>query len=271
LSHIAASSPNFGFLVAKLPALASIGALAERNFGDDPNTTLVKLRQFGEVLARLVAARNDLPDLPEDAQFDLLKRLQVCGAIPGKTVKLFHHLRVAGNEATHHGSDDPERALVGLKFARQLGLWFLRAYMDEPKAVIGPFVPPMAPPVESSALKDELDRLRKRHAASLTELERQALRAQSAEKARLSAEDVARREAEERRVWEAFAVEIEAEKNRLLEQLRATRYVSAISYYKISLDGAPGHTEQFKFFAAASAAAQQIHLDEFDQRYLIED
>jgi type I restriction enzyme R subunit len=31
--------------------------LAERYFPDDPNTSLLKLRQFGEVLAQLVASR----------------------------------------------------------------------------------------------------------------------------------------------------------------------------------------------------------------------
>jgi type I restriction enzyme R subunit len=44
---------NFGFLARHDIQLMRLGALAERYFGDDPNTTLIKLRQFGELLAQL--------------------------------------------------------------------------------------------------------------------------------------------------------------------------------------------------------------------------
>ncbi len=49
-------SVNFAFLEPYNPQLVKLGALAERYFADDPNTCLIKLRQFGECLAQLVAA-----------------------------------------------------------------------------------------------------------------------------------------------------------------------------------------------------------------------
>ena len=52
-----ASSPNFGFLVSADTILVRTAALAERYFPDDPVTSLMKLRQFGEALAQQVAAR----------------------------------------------------------------------------------------------------------------------------------------------------------------------------------------------------------------------
>lgn len=52
-----ATSPNFEFLAAHDPQLARLGAVAERYFRDDPNTSLIKLRQFGEVFAQLAAAK----------------------------------------------------------------------------------------------------------------------------------------------------------------------------------------------------------------------
>ena len=55
--------------------------LAERYFPDDPNTCLLKLRQYGEVLAQLVAACR-LYVSAEEAQFDLLRRLQDQGILP---------------------------------------------------------------------------------------------------------------------------------------------------------------------------------------------
>ena len=47
---------NFGFLEGHDTRLATLGALAERYFRNDPSTAIVKLRQFAEFLAKLVAA-----------------------------------------------------------------------------------------------------------------------------------------------------------------------------------------------------------------------
>jgi type I restriction enzyme R subunit len=51
---------NFTFLSVHSPQLAKLGQLAERYFADDPPTTLVKLRQFSELVAKEVAARQAL-------------------------------------------------------------------------------------------------------------------------------------------------------------------------------------------------------------------
>ena len=48
---------NFKFLEKIEPQLMRLGALAERYFPDDPNTSLMKLRQFGELLAKNIAAQ----------------------------------------------------------------------------------------------------------------------------------------------------------------------------------------------------------------------
>ncbi len=50
-------SSNFGFLAKRYPQLERIGALGERYFSDDPVVSLIRVRQFGEVLAELLAAR----------------------------------------------------------------------------------------------------------------------------------------------------------------------------------------------------------------------
>jgi type I restriction enzyme R subunit len=55
-----ATSANFKFLVVHDRLLDHLGALAELYFADDPSTCLLKLRQFGEVLAQRLAARAGL-------------------------------------------------------------------------------------------------------------------------------------------------------------------------------------------------------------------
>jgi hypothetical protein len=54
---ISINSANFGFLKADNPQLVRLGAIAEHYFQDDPNTCLIKLRQFGELPAQTTAAQ----------------------------------------------------------------------------------------------------------------------------------------------------------------------------------------------------------------------
>lgn len=72
-----AASPNFGFLAKRYPELERIGALSERYFSDDPIISLITVRQFGELLAQLVAARSGLFTDANEPQADLLRRLRV--------------------------------------------------------------------------------------------------------------------------------------------------------------------------------------------------
>jgi len=47
---------NFGFLSPAWPVLAELGDLAEKNLYLDPNTSLIKLLMFGELLAKYLLA-----------------------------------------------------------------------------------------------------------------------------------------------------------------------------------------------------------------------
>ncbi|MBC7618144.1 MAG: hypothetical protein H7293_04000, partial [Candidatus Saccharibacteria bacterium] len=51
---------NFDMLLPYEEQLWRLGALAERYFAEDPNTSLLKLRQFSEILAQSLAARTGL-------------------------------------------------------------------------------------------------------------------------------------------------------------------------------------------------------------------
>lgn len=48
------ASSNFAFLKGVDDFLFTIARAAEQNYPDDPNTTLVKLRQFGESMANIL-------------------------------------------------------------------------------------------------------------------------------------------------------------------------------------------------------------------------
>ncbi|MEM9009381.1 MAG: hypothetical protein AAGE59_38505, partial [Cyanobacteria bacterium P01_F01_bin.86] len=61
-------SRNFAFLKVHSLELVRLGTLAETYFTNDPNTCLIKLRQFGEQLAQLVAAKVGLYEDPDESQ-----------------------------------------------------------------------------------------------------------------------------------------------------------------------------------------------------------
>jgi type I restriction enzyme R subunit len=67
-------SANFNFLARRYPDLERIGALCEHYFTVDPIVALIILRQFGELLAQMVAARSGLLTDPRQQQADLLTK-----------------------------------------------------------------------------------------------------------------------------------------------------------------------------------------------------
>ena len=138
-------SANFSFLAAHDPQLVRLGALAERYFKDDPATSLIKLRQYGETLAQLVAAKAGLFRDSQEQQADLIRRLKFERVIPREVGELFHHLRAIGNKATHQNDGNHAEALTALKVGRELGIWFHRTFSAGISFSPGAFVPPPDP------------------------------------------------------------------------------------------------------------------------------
>jgi hypothetical protein len=162
-----ATSPNFGFLAKRYPELERIAARSERYFSGDPIVSLITLRQFGEALAQLVAARSGLYIDPNERQRDLLRRLRVDGRYPSNVLVLFDQLRKDGNAATHHHTGDHAKALECLKMARKLGIWFYRTF-DNHNFKPRPFQPPRPPIDATTELTAELDRSRAQRDAALS-------------------------------------------------------------------------------------------------------
>lgn len=237
---------NFGFLERYDPALVQIGALAERYFPDDPVTSIIKCRQFCELLAQEVAARLGALATPSEAQVDLLGRLGRDYGLSREVLDLFHYVRKVGNAANHDRKGDHATALSTLKVAWQLSVWFHRSFGD-PKFRSGPFQPPKAPEDPSTALSEELERLRSEFAKNLSEAERRTVeaerRAALAEAAKASAEERSAKEAEQRAFWEAYAAEVESKAIAQLEVVQretASLPESTVRSRRIAADQAAG-------------------------------
>lgn len=248
---------NFGFLDRYDPALVQIGALAERYFPADPVTSIIKCRQFCELLTREAAARVGALNSSSESQLDLLGRLGRDYGMPREVLQLLHYVRKVGNAAVHDHQGDHNTALTALKVSRQLGVWLHRAFGDDKQFQVGPFQPPQAPPDPTIELRGELERLRLDLVETASAAERARLRAEEAEAARLSAEERTHKEAEDRRFWEAYAAEAEA---------KAMERLQAIQAQSVAL--APAALMQKR--TAAEDAAKHVAIDEAATRAIID-
>ncbi len=243
---------NFDMLRPYEAQLWRLGALAERYFAEDPNTSLLKLRQFAETLAQSLAARGGLYVSQDESQYLLIRRLQSEGLLQGEIRLVFDQIRINGNAANHALEGNHADALSTLKLCWQLALWFHRTFKDA-NFRSGPFVPPKPPQHETAELQTELAQLRNAVAAFQSSHDQTHTELASAQTQLSSL-------SEERSVWEQLATEADKEKALLAKQLAALQATAA---------AAP--SAQFKtLLQSAATAATQVQLDEADTRRIID-
>lgn len=238
-----------------------LGALAERYFQGDPATALIKLRQFAELLAKTVAAKNAAYVDTRERFDDILRRLEAERVLPRAAADVFHHIRKLGNAAAHENVGTHNQALTALKLCAELGAWFHRAYGGAPQFDPGPFIPPAEPIDPTEGLRLELEALN----ARLRETEDAAARAQreAEEQSRRHETLAARleREAEERAVWEALAAE--AERKRMEAE-------AALSALQAAAERPQASANAEILRAVGEEAATRITVDEADTRAVID-
>lgn len=251
---------NFDFLRKHDERLATLGAQAERYFRDDPSTAIIKVRQFVELLAKLIAAHHALYLGERETFEDTLRRLSFERIIPKEAADLFHALRKLGNVAVHDAKGGHADALASLKFARQLGVWFHRTYGRQPNFNPGPFVPPPEPIDATAGLKEEIEALRRKVAESMDAATAARLHAEEQVRARETVEERLRREADERATWEQLAQESEIARIEIAARLSALQAAAEV---------AP-KADILEFVQRGEQAATKIDLDEASTRDLID-
>jgi type I restriction enzyme R subunit len=258
----AATSLNFTFLGPQLAVLERLAGQAEAYLADDPNTCLIKLRQFAELLAQHVASQAGLYLTTDDRFVDVVNRLRDRGLLGPDVSRLFHSIRVAGNNAAHEFRGTREDALSHLKMALALGVWYMRAFGGDPKFPSQAFVLPAAPGQRSATLEAQLAKLqRELDAARAASNEAQAAAAE-ASLARAEAEALAAATAAERS--EVLAAAREAEAQFEAERQRMAAELAAAQANAEAKD-VPA------LVAKARAAESQLQLDEATTRKLIDE
>ncbi|MFG1317541.1 type I restriction-modification system endonuclease [Xanthobacter autotrophicus] len=253
-------SVNFGFLDAHDAKLAALGALAERYFREDPSTAIVKLRQFAELTAKIIAARHASYRGERETFDETLRRLSYERIIPKEVVDVFHALRKVGNTAVHEAKGGHADALTALKLARSLGIWFHRTYARQPNFNPGAFLPPSEPVDATGPLREEIEALRRRVVESEDAAAAARREAEEHARARETLDERLRREAEERVAWEQLAQESESQKAAIAEKLASLQSEA---------EAAP-RQEAIELVERGEEAAAKLELDEAETRALID-
>ena len=112
---------NFDFLQA-YPTLFTLASNAEKYFWHDPNTALIKTRQFAELIAKTIAVHYRIAGGNSLTQNDLLRKFKYDLDLDQDILTLFHYLRKQGNDATHTYESDRKSAIQSIELAWQLAV-----------------------------------------------------------------------------------------------------------------------------------------------------
>lgn len=263
---------NFDFLQQHHPLLAQLCTAAERNFSHlDPNTCLLKLRQFGEAIAQHLAAVFDLDLSMETKQAELLVTLQRKGHLDRSVADMLHLLRQQGNTANHSFADVPVtagQALSALRVARELAVWFHRAFGKGTSSFKpGPFQEPRITDYEALTAN-----LEAQVALRTAEAQNAAVQAATEKARREELERASALLAAEKSTWEHLAQEEEQERLRLKADFDAKlRELQAAAAAQTAAPEAGKQVPSAQQLAASLAAAtNNIQLDEAETRSIID-
>lgn len=206
LARLAERSRNFGFLLSHLPLLVAYGTAAESHVFSDPNTSLIKSRQFAEAMAADLVSRARVR-VEGSTHFDRLRALDREGYLHGDVGTAFHEVRALGNEANHAGLDSADDAFRALRTCFRLGVWYHRLLTGSREQL--PFVPPSpdrAPAVENERLLQDVAQARKDLEEARVSYRDQASQAKAEQAARAAVErELAQAQAEREELARAVA------------------------------------------------------------------
>lgn len=119
---------NVIFLKIYDQSLVDVFDKAESYAHSDPSTSLFKIRQFAEMLAKYTAVKVGIEEWQASNQVELLKLFKARGVFGDLTLSLFHSIRKAGNLAVHENNGTADEALAQLKMAWHLSVMFHRGF-----------------------------------------------------------------------------------------------------------------------------------------------
>ncbi|QPJ64625.1 MAG: hypothetical protein G3M78_04150 [Candidatus Nitrohelix vancouverensis] len=134
-------SAEFKFLKRHEPQLHALLVLAANYPKDDPQASLIRLRQFGELLARVWIQKLHVFSENTEPYIDLLDRVREQGKLEPEVYAGLNTLRLEGNKALHFFIGDKESAQSNLKLAKKLARAFDARFGKDGDRLESPFKP----------------------------------------------------------------------------------------------------------------------------------
>ncbi len=190
-------SVNFEMLRSRWPELANLGAMAEKYVHSDPESCLVKLRNYLELSVRWLYREEKLPEGYRASIYDLLSSDVFKSVIPKPITMKMDVLRIHGNRAAHGDAIKHTDSTWIIKEAYYLGAWLYMAYANGHADDLQDFKLPEAQKTSSNKIsaeelekkkqqldqaKEELNEIRKREISILRDLQLTKEKAKDLEK-----------------------------------------------------------------------------------------
>jgi type I restriction enzyme, R subunit len=156
---------NFNFLKKHDPIFFQLASVSEQFFRTDPNTTLIKMRQLSEALAKDIASRLSIASYSYTNQIELIYQIDKKLTLDSIVKDMFHTLRKNGNKAVHEFSTNHKQAVDALRLGYKLAIWYHRAFGNDDSFQEELFKLPDDPTEKLQKIQEEKDILQ----AELTE------------------------------------------------------------------------------------------------------
>jgi len=147
----ALKSLNFEPLRAVFPELANMAGYAEHYAHSDPESSLVKLRNFAERLVDNIYTRLKLPRAPQSSFVDLLNSSSFRMVASDLVLDKLHLLRKLGNRAAHGEGVHAADAARCVHEAWQLGRWMHVTFLAGQPTDFADYKVPPAEGIDSKA------------------------------------------------------------------------------------------------------------------------
>ncbi|WP_448216221.1 DEAD/DEAH box helicase family protein [Endozoicomonas sp. 2B-B] len=165
------TSVNFEMLRSKWPELANLGAQAEQYVHSDPESSVVKLRNYLELIVRWLYRHERLQQGYRSSVYDLISDDTFQSIIPKPISMKMDALRIHGNRAAHGDPVKAEDAQWLLKEAHIVGAWMYLKYAGGHADDFAKFQLPSPPKASSEIHPKELKKKQEQLEQAKTDLE----------------------------------------------------------------------------------------------------
>ena len=144
---------NFDFLQPHWPELFKMASQAEYYAYSDPQSSVVKLRCFAELIVAYLYQGFDLKLYEQSDFLSRLNNQEFKDIINKKILNKFHAIRIKGNIAVHQNKATSEDAVWLIEEAYLIACWYYKGHANANQEICKEFITP----IDYGKRKDELE------------------------------------------------------------------------------------------------------------------